>query len=228
MTTTVKERLSAYLDYKKVNKSEFGRRIGVSNAFVSSIRKSIQPDKILAIKLNFPDLNTDWLLTGEGEMLNNNAKLIGGVYVAGSDDDLAIMVDFVPVSARASFIENLYTPTCNDLDRIPLIPRTGEREQIESLKIFEVEGDSMLPKISNGALILASEIPAAKWHTADKVVVVVFSEFVVIKRVQQNNLQSGNTMTLSSDNTKFGTMTIVRSDIRAIYRAKRIISEDIQ
>lgn len=69
MLNTVKERLIYYLDSKGVNKSEFGRRIGVSNAFVTSIRKSIQPDKLLAIQNAFPDLNTSWLLTGEGEML---------------------------------------------------------------------------------------------------------------------------------------------------------------
>ena len=76
MENTVKQRLIKYLDFKKVNKSEFARRINVSNAFVSSIRKSIQPDKIKRIALNFSDLNINWLLTGEGEMLKDTS--IGG------------------------------------------------------------------------------------------------------------------------------------------------------
>lgn len=42
---TVKERLIAYLDYKKVSKSDFGRSIGVSSAYVTSMRKSIDPEK---------------------------------------------------------------------------------------------------------------------------------------------------------------------------------------
>ena len=33
------------------------------------MRKSLQPDKIKSIAMNYPDLNTDWLITGEGEML---------------------------------------------------------------------------------------------------------------------------------------------------------------
>ena len=45
MEETIKERLTAYLRYKGINKSEFGRIIGVSNAYISSMRKSIQPDK---------------------------------------------------------------------------------------------------------------------------------------------------------------------------------------
>lgn len=70
MKDTVKERLIKYLKYKNISNSEFGRIIGVSNAYVTSIRKSIQPEKIQSISLNFPDLNINWLLTGEGEMLN--------------------------------------------------------------------------------------------------------------------------------------------------------------
>ena len=66
---SVKERLIAYLDYKKVSKSDFGRSIGVSSAYVTSMRKSIDPEKLQSIAKNFPDLNTGWLMTGEGEML---------------------------------------------------------------------------------------------------------------------------------------------------------------
>lgn len=66
---SVKQRLTSYLKYKRVSKSEFGRTIGVSNSFITSMRKSLQPDKIKSIAMNYPDLNTDWLITGEGEML---------------------------------------------------------------------------------------------------------------------------------------------------------------
>lgn len=72
MNETVKERLVAFLEYKGINKSEFGRMIGVSNAYISSIRKSIQPDKVERIAAAFPDLNVSWLVTGEGDMLNEN------------------------------------------------------------------------------------------------------------------------------------------------------------
>ena len=81
METTVKERLIEYLKCKGISKTEFGERIGVSNAYVTSIRKSIQPDKLQAIALNYPDLNTSWLLTGEGEMLNSTEV---GVFQRGS------------------------------------------------------------------------------------------------------------------------------------------------
>ena len=69
---TLKERLEYFLKSKRIRKTEFGRSIGVSAAFVTSIRKSIQPDKIEAIKAAYPDLNITWLLTGEGDMMESD------------------------------------------------------------------------------------------------------------------------------------------------------------
>ena len=71
---TVKERLIGFLEYKGISKSEFGRIIGVSSAFITSMRKSIQPDKVESIAFNFPELNINWLMTGEGEMLKTEAE----------------------------------------------------------------------------------------------------------------------------------------------------------
>ena len=68
----MKERLIEFLSYYKISKTEFGNAIGASNAFVTSIRKSISPDKIQSIALNYPQLNIDWLLTGEGKMLKDD------------------------------------------------------------------------------------------------------------------------------------------------------------
>lgn len=68
----VKERLIQYIKFKELTNSEFCRSIGVSAAFISSMVKSMQPDKIERITLNYPDLNTGWLLTGEGEMLKES------------------------------------------------------------------------------------------------------------------------------------------------------------
>ena len=73
METTVKERLTAYLAYKHLSKSEFGRSIGVSNAYVASIRNSISPEKVQAIALKFPDLDIQWLITGDGCMIKGQS-----------------------------------------------------------------------------------------------------------------------------------------------------------
>lgn len=72
MADCVKERLTEYLEYEGISKSEFGRAIGVSNAYVTSIRKSIDSEKIKSIALNYPNLNIKWLLTGIGNMITTS------------------------------------------------------------------------------------------------------------------------------------------------------------
>lgn len=38
------------------------------------MRNSLQPEKMMRIAQNFPDLNFDWLLLGRGEMLYKDCK----------------------------------------------------------------------------------------------------------------------------------------------------------
>lgn len=66
----MKQRIKEYLKYKGVKIIDFSATIGVSNAYVSSIRRSIQPDKLARIQQAYPDLNIEWLVTGRGNMLN--------------------------------------------------------------------------------------------------------------------------------------------------------------
>ena len=86
METSVKERLIKYLSYKGISKSEFGRRIGVSNAFVTSIKNSISPEKLQAIGNTFPDLDIQWLVTGSGTMLKDPYTVNGDGNVVNSQN----------------------------------------------------------------------------------------------------------------------------------------------
>ena len=74
MAETVKERLCEYLKAKRITKAEFGRSIGVSASYVTSMRDngraSIGVEKIERIRQRYPDLNIEWLLTGNGKMYN--------------------------------------------------------------------------------------------------------------------------------------------------------------
>ena len=77
METSVKERLKQFIDTLNISEREFCRRIGVSSSYVMSIKKSIQPDKMQAISIHFPELNPLWLLLDQGEMLLSDGKKEG-------------------------------------------------------------------------------------------------------------------------------------------------------
>lgn len=71
MEQTVKYRLEQFLKNRGIKKTEFAKAIGVSNSYITSMRKSIQPDKLEKINYSYPDLNISWLLYGEGTMLRD-------------------------------------------------------------------------------------------------------------------------------------------------------------
>lgn len=68
---TVRDRLKHYLQFKNITERSFATSIEVSSGYVNAISKSIQPDKLYRISIQYPDLNQIWLLTGEGEMIRH-------------------------------------------------------------------------------------------------------------------------------------------------------------
>lgn len=69
MEKTVKQRLVQFLKYKQISQRTFARSVELSDGYVNAIRVSIQPGVLQRIAMHYPDLNTGWLITGEGEML---------------------------------------------------------------------------------------------------------------------------------------------------------------
>ena len=59
-----------YISTKGISIRAFEATCGLSYGYVGNMRQSIQPDKVKKIAHYFPDLNTGWLLTGEGRMFN--------------------------------------------------------------------------------------------------------------------------------------------------------------
>lgn len=71
------ERLYIYIDYKGMKPTRFEKEIGLSNGYLGTQfrRKGNLGEDILNLIVdNCLDLNSEWLLTGKGEMLKNIAK----------------------------------------------------------------------------------------------------------------------------------------------------------
>lgn len=66
---SVKDRLKTFASAKNLTVQRLEQRWGVCNGYVGSIRKGVGLGKLEQLLSIFPDLNRDWLLYGEGEML---------------------------------------------------------------------------------------------------------------------------------------------------------------
>lgn len=151
MKTTVKDRLIAYLDYKQISKTEFGRTIGVSNSYVTSIRKSIDPDKIKSIASNYPDLNIEWLLTGNGEMIEQD-RLITVLHNPPYTEPTCDGVNVYDINAAANLQTIFNNKEQNVIGKlyIPNLPKCDGA--------LYINGDSMYPLLKSGDLIVFKEI----------------------------------------------------------------------
>lgn len=70
----VKERIILFVGTKEMPIKAFEELCGLSNGYVSSMRKGFGSEKLNNVLFAFPELNRNWLLFGEGEMLVENAE----------------------------------------------------------------------------------------------------------------------------------------------------------
>ena len=141
---TVKGRLKAYLSANNITMAEFGRRIGVSSAYITSMRKSIQPDKVERIKEEFPDLDIDWLLTGVKDDDSPPTK---------TSDTI-----FIPVASPDSIGGTRFNEEVNTEEYIngylPFPTSIAHQGDV----VIPIYGDSMEPAYKAGSMVLIREV----------------------------------------------------------------------
>lgn len=72
MDKSVKDRTIEFVKFKGITMKTFELRCGLSTGYVTSMRKGFGADKLNNVLTAFPELNRDWLLYGEGEMIKSS------------------------------------------------------------------------------------------------------------------------------------------------------------
>lgn len=70
MGNTIKERTIEFIRHKGIKMKTFEERCGLSTGYVTSMRSGYGSEKLKNVLSAFPELNRDWLLYGEGNMLS--------------------------------------------------------------------------------------------------------------------------------------------------------------
>ena len=229
----IKERIKQFINYKGITVKAFEIQCNLSNGYISSMRKGFGADKLNNVLTEFPELNRDWLLYGEGEMLRqapeSNAHIVGAYVPPQLGDPGVYRIPALPVGAQATFAESMsdtvYVNPFEDFRDVPLLPE--ELAIKDRLINIQVDGESMEPTLADGAWVLSRQLKESQWGNASGVVFVSYGEYFVVKRVKVNRLFTENYMTLSSDNKDYGEMTVQLSEIHAIWKALRIVSSPV-
>lgn len=76
MNTSIKERTIMFVKHLGVSMKTFEEACGLSSGYVTSMRKGFGPDKLNNVLNAYPQLNRDWLLYGEGNMLKTEKPAV--------------------------------------------------------------------------------------------------------------------------------------------------------
>ncbi len=182
-------------------------------------------DTIIGILNYYPQVRADFLLRGEGPVLNesdySNAH-------QSPQETAYVDVPFVPVKFHASFVES-YTDAYRfqDLDSCRV-----SKDLVQNLRepvVLEVSGNSMSPQLVHGARILAVPIDTGDWiYQSGGVFAVIYRDFFVVKRIRENDLLTKHYLTLHSDNPMGGSVTVPSNEIRGIWRVANIVSAPVE
>ena len=149
MEETVKDRLTKFRQYKKLGQGKFEKLSGLSNGYLTQLRKAPGSEKLQRILCAFPDLNRTWLLTGEGEMLvdeNTNSQTLPKTsYTTGRP---YYNVDFI----------GGFDLVLNDQTILPEYNIDFAPYNQDGVFWCNITGNSMQPKISHGDIIALKEV----------------------------------------------------------------------
>lgn len=203
---SVKERLIKYLKVKKIGQKRFALSIGRSSGYVNAISKSIQPATIHSISMRYPDLNIEWLMTGEGEMLKNTDPNQPTTNQNGKG------VKYFDVDFIAGFDIVLNNHTVTPAYYIDFKPYNKADYWVN------VTGHSMDPLISHGDIIAIKKLNDWKtYYLPGEIYAIVTDEFRTIKKIRKGD-NEGEVLLVPENLEDFDPKPISISLIRDVYQ----------
>ena len=198
----IKQRILQFADTLGVSKRKFYDQIGVSRGTLES-KTGITEDVMAKFIANFPEVNIDWLVTGNGEIYRHSGGEFAPQYHT---------LPLIPFEALAGF------PTA---DNIGVAFADCEQYVVPEFIargadcLVRVSGSSMYPKYSNGDLLACQIVHDILFFQWGKIYVIDSSQGVLVKRIFQSDI--ADHIRLVSDNRdNYPPFDFPTSDIRSI------------
>lgn len=161
----VSDRLASFLKYKGKGQTAFEQEAGLSRGYVQKASDNMGYKIKSKISENCPELNMDWLLTGEGDMLKEEPHVSEVTEVKSlsnlkskevkKDEQMVNLYDFEASAGLRSLLDNNHANVIDSI-RIPNLPKCDGA--------IHIVGDSMYPLLKSGDIVLYKEMPVDMQH----------------------------------------------------------------
>ncbi|PIF60058.1 phage repressor protein C with HTH and peptisase S24 domain [Flavobacterium sp. 2] len=217
------ERMREYLDYKGISKYKFCNDLGFSNKFLDN-SSNMGTDKACKILHHYPEISSEWLLTGKGSMIkedsasvmimNNDRKTVDSIHV----NQEIPLYDLEAVAGLRELFNSGEPQRVLDTIKIPNLPKCDGA--------ISVTGDSMYPLLKSGDIVLYKETEFENIFFGEMYLLSVklndWEEYITVKYVQKSD-QGGEYVKLVSQNSHHQPKDIHISKISALALIKASI-----
>ena len=215
---TKKERLEAIIaHYGDGKPSQFAKSLGVAPSTISSwLSRDTFDYELLFAKCE--NINSAWLLTGEGDMLlsssGNNQGLTKDEPRTNQPTTCHTQagIPLIPVDAVAGF-NGIDSPTIqiHDCQRY-LVP---EFQQLNAEFMIRVSGSSMYPKYSSGDILACRKLTSYNFIQWGKIYVIDSEQGAMVKRIFPCDEDSDHVI-CKSDNPNYPPFKLPTTEIRSL------------
>lgn len=154
---TIKDRVIIFIQSQGITVREFERKSDLSNGAVSKMGNNTRSSIIENILKAYPDINRDWLLKGNGEMLKSKNEI--GSHQTTTTDSPTKVSDYrlVPL-IQIDSVGGIHSPNSLDFSEQYVIRRMPFTEAQEGDVAILQSGNSMYPTIPAGSALLIRQV----------------------------------------------------------------------
>lgn len=217
---TSKDRILDFISHLGIGQTKFEENAGISRGYLSKIKSSIGSGTLKKIMTAYPELNQNWLITGDGDMLLSKKEIKEVEHII---PEHIIYVPLVNQYAYGGYLCG-YADT-EYIESLPTIPFIVDQEAHGHYVAFEVKGDSMDDgtdeSYKEGDRLLCREIDQRYWtdsklHIRKWDFVIVHEEGILIKRIVKHDVDN-KTITIHSLNPYYPDRILNLSEVKQIF-----------
>lgn len=211
MEDIVKQRIRELLSKKEISVTFLAKTVGANQKTLNNQINgdtSLSASTILLIKQVVPEIDFDWLLTGEGPMLKSD-KPKESLPVASPTDNPEEGIPLIPVSAMAGALSGEQTVLEYECERYVVPVFKGADF------LIPVKGSSMYPKYSSGDIVACKRVSmSGLFFQWGKVYVIDTDQGGLIKRIKRGS--DPDHILIVSDNESYEPFELPLSSVHSV------------